>query len=889
METASWHNLEIKKIFEILHTSNNGLSEKEAQKRLKKTGLNELAKKPPLTKLNILISQFKSPLVYILILAAIISLFLRHYTDLAVILIAVTINTFVGFFQENKANNSINQLRQLVRQYAKVIRNNKEKLIDAKYLVPGDIVILESGDKIPADCRLLVSEKLEVVESSLTGESVPSKKEVRITDLATTLADRENMVYMGTIIESGKATCCVCETGSNTEIGKISMLIRETPEEETPLQQNIRHLSKNLSIIILSISALILLFGLLKGQPFFADNNHPQGGMLATVVALAVASIPEGMVIAVTVVLALGMQTILKQKALVRKLIAAETLGSVSVICTDKTGTLTEGKMTVVQINLLDRKINLSNVYGTGKDIYEEYEMILKISALCNNSFIEKTEDNINQLKIIGSPTEKALMSASLATGLDLDSLKKQFVRIDEIPFDGNKKFMASLFRSNHKMQIFIKGAPEKILSFSEYVSVSGKKQKLSSAGKNKIKDDFEQLTKKGLRVIAFGYKNTDKDKIEEPLAGFIFLGFAAISDPLRAEAQEMIMKAASAKIKTVIVTGDHRLTAKTISEELGLKVKDENIMEGFELDKLNDEQLAKKIRNISIFARVEPRHKLRIIAGWQAKGEVVAMTGDGINDAPALKAADVGIALGSGTDIAKETSDLILLDNNFKTIVSAIKEGRIIYENIKKVILYLLSDSFSEMVLVSGSLIFGLPLPILPAQILWINLITDGFPNIAMTMEPGEEEIMDQKPRKKNQPILDREMKMLIFIIGLATDAVLFGFFLYFLKYDYNIDHIRTIIFSALGIDSLLYVFSCRSLRRSIFSRNLFSNKYLLAAVLTGFLLQFIAVYEPHLQTIFKTQALGWEWLLILLMALIKLLGIEITKFLFILKTKNV
>jgi len=890
MDKYIWHNLEVSKIIHILHSGNRGLKDEEAEKRLKKYGYNVLPKKPPLSKLTIFLSQLNSPLVYILFAASVITILLQHYFDLIFILIAIIINTVVGYFQENKANNAIAKLRHLVKQNAKVVRYDKTELINAEKLVPGDVILLEPGDKIPADGRIIENKNLEVIEASLTGESIPSKKTIEIIDKGTSLADRENMVYMGTTVETGKAKVIICHTGEETEIGKITKLIKETPEEKTPLQVNMAHFSKILSLAVSVLALLVLIIGLLNDIPLFANEQYPDGGMLVTVVALAVASIPEGLVVAVTVVLAIGMQAILRQKGLVRRAVSAETLGSVSVICTDKTGTLTEGKMTVIQINTIDNKIELSQLLkDDSKKSISDYEMILKISCLCNNAFIENPQSKLEELKIVGSPTEKALLLVATQSGFSKIDLEKQLPRLDEIPFDGDKKFMATLNSLNKEKNIInVKGAPEKILSFSKFIMIQGKKEIFTESRLKKIKDDYESLTKKGLRLIAFAYKETTEQTLSNELDELIFLGFAAIQDPLRPEAKEMIKLTSQAKIRSVIVTGDHKLTAKTIAEELGLKVKDSNILEGEELDNLNDKQLEKRIKDIIIFARVEPRHKLRIIAAWQAKGEVVAMTGDGINDAPALKAADIGIALGSGTDVAKETSDLILLDDNFKTIVAAIKQGRIIYENIKKVILYLLTDSFSEMILVAGSLILTKTLAILPAQILWINLITDGFPGIAMTLEPGEKEVMTNPPRKKNSPILDKEMKILIFVIGVITDFILLGLFYLMLRTNFDINYIRTIIFAALGIDSLIYVFSVRSLRHTIFSKSPFTNKYLLWAVGAGLALQLVAIYEPHLQQIFKTQSIGWEWILILILAFIKIIGIEITKYFFIVKNKK-
>jgi len=614
--------------------------------------------------------------------------------------------------------------------------------------------------------------------------------------------------------------------------------------------------------------------------------------MFITAVALAVAAIPEGLIIAVTIILTIGMQFILKKKALVRKLVATETLGSVSVICTDKTGTLTEGNMQVSKIITADKEYQLTKSKELN-EVEKVRDLISKVSVLCNAAVVENPEAELESLKIIGSPTEKALLIAAIESGYVPEKLHKDYIQLDEIPFDSEKKFMATL--CNHKkaehQHIFTKGAPEIIFKYCSKVMISGKAETLTLEKLNYLKKKYEAMTKKGLRLLAFAYKTGhDFKNCNDELKNLTFLGFVAIKDPLRREAKEALLLCKSAGIRTVVITGDHRLTAKAIFDELGFKT-DGNIVEGSELDNWTDEELQARVVNIDIYARVEPRHKLRVVDAWQARGEVVAMTGDGINDAPALKSADIGIALGDGSDVTKETADIILLDNNFKVIVAAIEQGRIIFENIRKVVLYLLSDSFSELILITGSLLVGLPLPILATQILWINLVADGLPNIALTLEPGESEIMEDKPRKKSEPILNKEMKVLIFIIGIITDIILFILFIYLLNTmgEGRLDHIRTIIFTALGIDSLLYVFSVRSLRHSIFTKNIFSNLYLVGAVIIAFFILISAVYVPFLQTIFKTVSLnGREWLVILSLGLIKITAIEIVKHYFIVKRKS-
>jgi len=898
MEKNLWYNFELPKVFTKLKSKKEGLSEEEAKNRLKKFGPNKLPEEKRLSGLVILLNQFKSPLVYVLIGASILSILLQDFVDAAIILMAVFINTILGFYQENKANKAITYLRKLIDFKAKVLRDGNEIEVSAKNLVPGDIIFLEAGDKIPADARLITVDNFQVIEAALTGESVPSEKKLKKSEKGTPLADRENMVYSGTIVATGRAKAIICETGINTEIGKITKLVKDAKEEKTPLQKQLSSFSQTLTYIVLGISVLIIIVGKIQGRPIFGFGHGAREGMIQTAVAIAVAAIPEGLLIGVTAILAIGMQAILKRKALVRRLVAAETLGSVSVICTDKTGTLTEGKMQVAQvITFGDESKELESLQFNNSGKLKDHDLILKISLLCNNAVIENPNEDLQNWKILGGPTESALLMGTIQAGLPSQEIKKQQQRLAEIPFDSEIKYMATLNKLDDKKNVvYVKGAPEKIIAMATKIRINGKKEKLTESKRKLIQDKYEKLTNQGLRLLAFGYKKINNNKeanLEDELNDIIFAGFIALKDPLRKEAKETFELTQSAGIRTIIVTGDHKLTAKAVVSELGLKVDEKNIVEGKDLDQMSDEELLKKVENIDIYARVDPKHKLRIINAWQKKDEVVAMTGDGVNDAPAIKAADVGIAFGSGTDVAKETSDIILLDNNFKTIVAAVELGRVIFDNIKKVILYLLSDSFSEMILISGALIFNLPLPILPAQIIWINLIADGFPNLALTVEPGEKEVMDYKPRKKNAKILDKEMKTLIFIIGIVTDIILMALFFTLLKTGYySIEHIRTFIYAALGIDSLLYVFSCRSLRHSIFTKNLFSNRYLIIAVLLGFTLLVLPIYIPFLKNLIGIPRYDTlktlDWILVFGLGLLKLAAIEVGKHHFIVKQKK-
>ncbi len=859
-----WHSLSKEEVFQKLETNENGLTPEEVKKRLQKYGFNKLPEPKRAEKLIIFFSQFKNPLIIILIIAGFFCLILKEIKDLTVILMAVFLNTLIGYWQEEKAERAIHQLRKMVEYKAKVIRNNEQSLTSAENLVPGDIVILEAGDIVLADARVIKSHNLQTIESVLTGESRPSDKKIDILPKDTPLADRENMVYAGTIVSRGKGLAVVVNTGLKTEFGKIATLIKETKEEKTPLQKKIENLAKIIGSVIIILALFIFFIGLTTGRPFLE--------ILLTSIAVIVAGVPEGLVIAITVCLAIGMQRILKKKALIRKLIATETLGSVTTICMDKTGTLTEGKMSVSEI------ITFNNF----KDL------VLKIGLLCNNVIVENPDEKIENWILHGDETEKAILLSAVKFGLDYKKNQQNFPRLDEIPFDSERMWMATLHKTKNSKIIFVKGAPERILKMSSYIKTEKGEIELTKDIYQEIEKRYLELTRSGLRILAFAYKNFESTVLNlsfEDINNLVFVGLIVLKDPLRKEAKETIKECQKAGIRPIIVSGDHKLTTETIAKEIGLTNKE--ILEGKDLDKLTDEEMTKKINKINIFARVEPRHKIRIVDILQAKKEVVAMTGDGINDAPAIKSADIGISLASGTNVTKETADMVLLDDNFKTIVEAIKEGRGIFDNIKKIVLYLMASSFTEVILVGTSLILGLPLPVLPAQILWVNIIQDGPPAMALAYEKTSEELMKEKPRGLDVPILDKQMRFMIFIIGIFTNLILLALFLFLWQTTKDIFYVRTMIFVGLGIATLFYVFGCKNLKKNIWEYNPFDNLFLNLSVIFGGLMFLIAIYLPIFQKFLKTVALNFsDWLILIDLGLINLILIEFGKLIF--KQKN-
>lgn len=844
---SAYHYKKISACLRELKTGINGLTQEEATKRIKKNGFNELPQKKSIGHFTLIISQLASPLIYILIIAGFISLAINEINEAAIIFGAVIINTIIGYYQENKANQAIAKLKRLVEHKTVVLRDGKEMEIFSRLLTIGDIIIIKTGSRIPADARLIKAVDMQANEAAITGESMSSDKKEGETGKNSVLVDRWNMVYAGTVVVRGSGQAAVTAIGADTEVGKIAEMVRDTPEEKTPLQSRLNELAKQLGIALTVICFIIFIIGLSQQRGVYE--------MFLTAISLAVASIPEGMTLSVTIILILGMQEILKEKALTRKLIAAETLGSVTVICTDKTGTLTQGIMSLANIIIGNDEFKPPLFADKINNVENQ---VLRALLMCNSAIIENPQDEQEEWRIIGSPTEAALLSAAIKSGLNLEQLDKEEPKADELPFDSKKKFMIALrAKKNGGFALYEKGAPERVLDKCVNYYDKGKIRVLTGAARKSLNEKYEELTGRGLRVIGIAVKNVkewsggnDWAKIDN---GLTFLGFAALNDPIRPEAKETINICKRAGIKPILITGDHRLTARAIAKEAGLKVKAENILTGEELDRISDEKLKYLAKKIEIYARVSPHHKLRIVKALQDGGEVVAMVGDGINDAPALKASDIGVSLGTGTDIAKETSDIVLLDNNFKTIVSAVHRGRIIFSNIRKVITFLISDSFSEIILISGSIFLNLPLAILPAQILWINIINDGLPNIGLAYEKGDNAVMEKKPVAKDKPILNKKIKAII-LSGFIRDFLMLGIFIYFLNLPYDINYIRTVIFAISGIDSLMYIFSLRDLQRPIWKTNPFSNMYLNAAVLISFALILAGIFWKPLQNLLST-----------------------------------
>lgn len=900
----NWHSLEEEKIFDVLKTSKNGLSENEAFLRLKRYGLNKLPEEKPISKFSLFLKQFKSPLVFILVIAGVITLFLKDFSDSIIIWLIIVFNAFIGFFQENKTNQILMALKKSVTKRAHIIRDGNEKEVESQYLVPGDIIVLEPGYYVPADGRLISSSFLKVNEASLTGEWWPIKKTTNLVLPETALFERENMVYMGTLVEEGRGLAVVVATGAETEIGKIAKTAKEIKEAQTPFQRKVSYFSKILGGIIILLSLVIFILGIIGGKGYLE--------MFTTVVAVAVAAIPEGLPLAVTVVFAFGMQQILKNKGLVKNMLAAEILGSTSVICTDKTGTLTEAKMQVAGIFtgtkelLFDGENYFKKLNQNG---LKSHITVLKIALLSSDAYIENPEDEIHRWIIRGRPLERALLLAGIQAGLSKKELEKQQPKIDSLTFDSVYKYSASVHSLNDKEDIiYIMGAPEAILEFSAFIEFDGKQEVLNKDKLKLLKKRIEELTSKALRLVAVGYKKIPKESLikeiknnfqikkkkkidfyKENLEKLVFVGFIALKDPIRKEAKSVIKICKEAGMRPIIVTGDHKLTALAIAKELDFNVDEKNILEGKDLEKMSKDDFQKIFKKISIYTRLEPSLKLKIIEAWQKDGAIVAMVGDGINDAPALKRADIGVALGSGTEVAKEASDLVLLSDKFSIIVAAVAEGRRIIDNIRKIITYFLIGGFTEIMIIGLSVIFGLPLPVLPGQILWKNFIESALPSLALAFEPKEKDIMNRPPEDPNIPLLNLEMKILIFIIGIITNLFLFGMFLWFYFGGYPLEKIRSIIFVGLAIDSFFFIFSCRNLRKNIWQYNPFSNLYLNTTILIDFFFLIIALYIPLFQKLLKTVSLGiFEWIILVVYGVLNLIAVEIGKWIYLNKIKD-
>lgn len=903
MEHTSWHRLGREELLAHFNvTPQGGLSEEEAGRRREDSGYNELSEGERLSPFTLLLNQFKDFMVLVLMGATLVSGLLGEYLDAVTIIAIIILNGILGFVQEFRAERSLRALKQLSAPTAKVVRGGESRHEAARMLVPGDIVLLESGDRVPADVRWLECSSLYTEESALTGESLPvSKHSEPIAAEEVPLGDQKNIGFMGTMVTRGTGRAIVVRTGMDTEMGKIADLIQSTESQETPLQRRLEQLGKILIYVSLVLTVVVVLAGILHGQP--------ATGMFLAGVSLAVAAIPEGLPAIVTIALALGVQRMIKRGAIVRKLPSVETLGCASVICSDKTGTLTQNKMTVTRVWTGGRMMEVTGegyapvgtVTDKGRPVELKHDQslrrVLQIAALCNNAEIVETEAG-NKAKskakrkskksgnsdgeegaeavhsgekvwtLKGDPTEGALTALSAKMGLTAGHLAQTFTREKEFPFDSERKLMSVIVRHPGGRMVCAKGAPDVLLGRCAYMLWEGQVVPCTPTLRQKVLEANEGMASGALRVLGLAFRElrsgekSETDKETE--SQLVFAGLTGMIDPPRREVRDAIAVTRRAGIKTVMITGDHGTTAEAIAHQLGIIQRAGSVLTGAQLSRMDDDELDKMSDHVYVYARVSPEHKLRIVKSLQRGGHVVAMTGDGVNDAPAIKAADIGIAMGiTGTDVTKEASALVLGDDNFSTIVAAIEEGRSIYENIRKFIRYLLASNVGEILTMFFAMMLGLPLPLVPIQILWVNLVTDGLPAMALGVDQPEKDLMEHKPRGSRENIFARRLGWKIisrgFLIGLCT----LGAFWLTLRSDpgdpARLMQAQSVAFATLVLAQLIHVFDCRS-SRSVFHRNPFQNKYLVLAVLSSVLLMLAVMYIPAMQPIFKTVPLGFR-----------------------------
>ena len=845
----------------------NGLSSTEALRRLEKYGKNKLETKKKKTLFKQFLSQLKDVMIYILIIAAIISAFLGEISDALIILLVIVINAVIGVVQESKAEKALDALKELSTPKALVKRDGSLKEILSEDIVPGDIVIIDAGRYIPGDLRLIDTANLKIEESAFTGESVPSEKDASfLPDKEIPIGDQNNMAFMSTLATYGRGVGVVVGTGMNTEIGKIAKMIEQEENDETPLQKKLSELGKILGFLAVGICILIFIISFFQGRDLLE--------MFLTSISLAVAAIPEGLPAIVAIVLALGVQRMVKKNAIIRKLPAVETLGSVSIICSDKTGTLTQNKMTVTTVYTNDSYIKESEFNLNDN----ESKLLVDCMVLCNDAtYSEKSQT--------GDPTEIALLESPFKLNILKEKLEKEFKRIDEIPFDSDRKLMTTVnLVDDKKARVFTKGALDSILSICNKISVNGKLLDFSKEYKAKVLENSNIMSDKALRVLAFAYKDISKenivlDSLEKDL---VFIGMVGMIDPPRLEVKDSIKLCKSAGITPVMITGDHKNTAFAIANELGIAEDISQAITGHEIDKFKEEEFNEKIINYRVFARVSPEHKVKIVKAFKSHGNIVSMTGDGVNDAPSLKAADIGVAMGiTGTDVSKGASDMILTDDNFSTIVSAVEEGRKIYLNIKKSIVFLLSCNLGEILTLFTAILLNWNSPLQPIHILWVNLITDSFPALALGVDKTKEDVMNNPPRNPKEIIFIKSDKIQLIINGVLIGGItLFAFKLGERLYADSLIHAQTMAFVVLSVSQLFLSLSLRSNIKSAFSLGIFSNKYLVYSILLGIFLQVIIISISFIANIFKvTPLLLYDWIVVILVSLIPFAINEILK----------
>jgi len=879
-EQEIWHNSKPQNVFKRLNTKSEGLSSEEAGARLKKFGFNELTATHKTSPLKIFLQQFKSILVLILIAATIISLVTGHGVDALVILAIVLVSAILGFTQEFRAEKALDALKEMLSLTATVIRDGKEMTIAAREIVTGDILVLKEGDKVSADARLFDVASLQVNEASLTGESMPVSKETKNVSEEAPILDRKNMVYSGTEITSGKGKAIAVATGMNAEFGKIAGQMTSVIKEETPLEKRTKEIGKLLGVVALAISVSSLIVGTLRGMPLLETFLFS--------VALAVAAVPEALPAVVTGSLAIGMRNMAKQNALVRKMAAVETLGSTTVICSDKTGTLTKGEMTVRKIYSANSIINVSGVgyepkgefhAQSGEDVLREesFKLLMTGSLLCNDSELANNE---GKWSIRGDPTEGALLAAAEKTGLNKKETEKKYPRIGELPFSSERKRMTTIHSTPSDDQIcYMKGAPEIVLQRCTHIQESDKIESLTREKRENILKVGEEMAGEALRIIALAYKKiASGTKFEESLENeLIFLGLFGMMDPPRDEAVKAVEVCKQVGIKPIMITGDHRLTAMAVSEEIGIYQKGDIALTGEELEKMSDSELEDIVEKTTVYSRVSPTHKLRIVEAWKKKGQVVAMTGDGVNDAPALRHADIGVAMGiTGTNVTKEAADLVLVDDNFATIVKAIETGRWIYDNIKKYLAYLLQANLVEMMVLSIAVFAGFPLPLLPVHILYINLATDGLPAVALGVSPPDPDMMKRPPRDPKETIFTKEVRY--FLLRAIVTEVPLLLWVFLSAIPQGVEIAQTRLFLVFVSFELVVALSCRSLKYTIFKVR--PHRFLILTVLWEAILVLILINIPQVQVALSIVPAGlFEAELVIGISLLTMLSIEVMK----------
>ncbi len=888
LKSKPWHSLGRGEVLNMLETSGTaGLTEREVKFRLQKFGKNIFYQSDNSWFFKSLYSQIKSPLVFILIMAGLVTFAVGEFTDSVVIFIAVAINIIIGLFEEGKASKAFSKLRDSQAKTATVIREGKKMVIDATELVLGDVIKIQAGEQIPADARLLEQKGLEVNEAVLTGEWIPVYKDTKKCPEETIVNERKSMIWMGTLVTEGWGMAVIVATGLNTEVGKIAGLLEGEESPLTPFQKSVKKLARTLGFVIMGILVGLFMLGI------YRDHNPFE--MFRVAVAVAVAAIPEGLPAAVSFALAMGMDRILSKGGLVKNIGAVETLGSITAILTDKTGTITQSLMRVSGVvtysRLFEDKNKISKKDARIFDPKDDRLTPLKFAVLATDAFIENPDDGFSDWVVRGSPLEKSLVMACAEAGIYQHKLSKLMPRLDYMPFDSERRFGASLNDiEGGRKTLFVIGSPDYILENSQSVLKSGKISAFSAPDKKIMENEIEKYAIQGSRVVGVAFKETDWDMIpretDHRFGELVFSGFISFHDPLRPDIDKAVEAARQAGILTVMITGDHEKTAEKTAEEAGIAGAGAKVLSGKSIDEADDEKMKELARGTKIFARILPHQKLKIVKAFQANGETVAMVGDGINDAPAVKRAEVGVSVGSGTEVTKEAADIVLLNDSFSILISAVEEGRRALVNLRKIVLYLLSTGFSEIILLCSALAAGLPLPVLPAQILWANIVEEGFMNFAFAFEPSDKSNMKRKPSFfAGGGIFEKETGRLLFLVSFTTSMFLVALFVLLNNvFGYEIEKTRSIIFAAISVDSVFFAFSIKNLSKSIFSINIFSNIYLVVSVLISLVFLCGALFFRPLMDLLSVVSLNfYELLLVALIGVLNVAVIEFGKYYFI------